>query len=614
MSELLIRNRNEKKVMKAVFSVRKISIGSDETNAICLKAPSVSRHHCVLELEGGTFVLHDLGSKNGTYVGEDRVTEPVEIGDGGRFAVGPFDLIFKWDGRIPEEDDDGGNGHDARKGSRPAATLAAPGGRSIGDTMVMRRGKGGVPVPLSQTARPDQVLEEEPEEEPPEAEAEAEHGEEAEPGEGGGADVNDAGGDFQTFKRRIHELLLTDKRMKQVSFADSAEKEVRDKTVEVIKSILSQHLDEMPEGCTEALLIKELLADVLGLGPLEDLLGDDGISEVMVNNWDRVFIERRGGHIELTEKKFIDNDHVTEVIRRIIAPIGRRVNESTPLVDARLRDGSRVNAVIPPIAVSGPSLTIRKFTKKKLTIEDMVKLGSLTANAGRFLKLAVEARQNILVSGGTGSGKTTLLNCLASFISVGERVVTVEDVSELRLPHPNLVTLETRPPNLEGTGEIPIRRLVVNALRMRPDRIIVGECRGGEAFDMLQAMNTGHDGSMTTVHANTPKDAISRAENMVLMAGMDLPAKAIREQIASAVNVIVQIARLSDGSRRIMKITEITGIDGDVCSLMDIFAFEQKGLSQEGKVIGGLKCTKNVPKLFEKMRNAGQKPDMSIIA
>ncbi|MBI5368079.1 MAG: Flp pilus assembly complex ATPase component TadA [Planctomycetes bacterium] len=601
MPELLIRNRNERKVMKAVFNAAKITLGSDDDNTICLKAPAVSRHHCELELDGGAFYLKDLKSRNGTYVGEEKIAEPIEMGDGGRFSLGPFDVIFRWDGRAPGEED-GANGAGRARTSGDAGG-AVPGYQPGMETMVVRRPPRG--SPLAKTAGAHV---------PDEGEEEAPDDEEDIPAEGPSDSQMLASTDFQAFKRKMHERLLTDKRMKSVSFADGAEADVRKKTIEVINSLLQTHAAEMPEDCSADLLITELLADSLGLGPLEELLADDGISEIMVNGWDKVFVERRGGHITLSERKFIDNEHVTEVIRRIIAPVGRRVNESTPLVDARLRDGSRVNAVISPVAVSGPSLTIRKFTKKKMSFDDLVKLGSLTVNAARFLEIAVKMRQNIVVSGGTGTGKTTFLNCLAANIEPTERVVTVEDVSELRLPHENLVSLETRPPNLEGTGEIPIRRLVMNALRMRPDRIIVGECRGGEAFDMLQAMNTGHDGSMTTVHANTPKDAIARIENMVLMAGLDLPAKAIREQIAAAVNVIVQIARLSDGTRRVMKVTELTGVEGDVCTMQDIFSFEQKGITAEGKVVGALKCPGNVPKLFEKMRAAGQKPDMTVIA
>jgi len=347
-----------------------------------------------------------------------------------------------------------------------------------------------------------------------------------------------------------------------------------------------------------ARMFESIAADILGFGPLEILLNDTEISEIMVNGPRNIYIERKG---KLTKSDVIFNndEHVMRVIDRIISPLGRRCDESSPMVDARLPDGSRVNAVIRPISLVGPCLSIRKFKKEGITVEDMIRFGSLTREMAEFLSASVRARLNIVVSGGTGSGKTTTLNALSSFIPEDERIITVENAAELQLRQDHVVTLESRPPNVEGKGEISIRDLVINCLRMRPDRIVVGECRGGEALEMLQAMNTGHDGSMTTLHANTPRDAISRIETMVLMAGMDLPVRAIREQIAAAVNVIVQQSRLKDGSRKITNITEVQGMEGDVVVLQDVFLFEQTGLDERGKIIGQLRPTGIRPKFVE---------------
>jgi pilus assembly protein CpaF len=347
-----------------------------------------------------------------------------------------------------------------------------------------------------------------------------------------------------------------------------------------------------------ARMFESIAADILGFGPLEVLLNDTEISEIMVNGPRSIYIERKG---KLTKSDVIFNndEHVMRVIDRIISPLGRRCDESSPMVDARLPDGSRVNAVIRPISLVGPCLSIRKFKKEGITVEDMIRFGSLTREMAEFLSASVRARLNIVVSGGTGSGKTTTLNALSSFIPEDERIITVENAAELQLRQDHVVTLESRPPNVEGKGEISIRDLVINCLRMRPERIVVGECRGGEALEMLQAMNTGHDGSMTTLHANTPRDAISRIETMVLMAGMDLPVRAIREQIAAAVNVIVQQSRLKDGSRKITNITEVQGMEGEVVVLQDVFLFEQTGLDERGKIIGQLRPTGIRPKFVE---------------
>ena len=350
-------------------------------------------------------------------------------------------------------------------------------------------------------------------------------------------------------------------------------------------------------------MLEQITDEILGLGPLEPLLRDETITEVMVNGPQQVYIEREG-KLELTNVTFQNDEHVMKVIQRIIAPIGRRVDESSPMVDARLADGSRVNAIIPPLSLVGPVITIRKFSATPFTVDDLIRFGTATPEMFEFLEACVKARLNIFVSGGTGSGKTTMLNILSSFIPDDERIVTIEDAAELQLRQEHVVTLEARPSNIEGKGAIPIRELVRNALRMRPDRIVVGECRSAEALDMLQAMNTGHDGSMSTGHANTPRDMLSRLETMVLMAGMDLPLRAIREQISSAVDLIVHQNRLKDGSRKIVNITEVQGMEGDVIVMQDVFVFEQTDVV-DGKIQGRLKATGIRPHFVEKFEVMG---------
>ncbi len=352
------------------------------------------------------------------------------------------------------------------------------------------------------------------------------------------------------------------------------------------------------------LLAQTVLDEVFGLGPLESLLQDPTISDIMVNTCDSIYIERKG-LIEKTTLAFSDNAHLMHIIERIVSAVGRRIDESSPMVDARLRDGSRVNIVIPPLAVDGPLVSIRRFGNKPLAGEDLVRNGSLTMQMLALLEGAVRARLNIVVSGGTGAGKTTLLNVLSGFISDGERIVTIEDSAELQIRKSHVARLECRPANVEGTGAVRQRELVINALRMRPDRIILGEVRGEEALDMLQAMNTGHDGSITTVHANTPRDAIARMETMAMMSSIALPERAIRAQIASAVDLIVQVSRMSDGVRRVTHITELTGTAGDIISMQDIFLFEKRGLTPEGKVAGSYSATGFIPKLAERLKASG---------
>jgi pilus assembly protein CpaF len=383
------------------------------------------------------------------------------------------------------------------------------------------------------------------------------------------------------------------------------EEETHAKVKETLAELLGDEDTAMPVGWSREALLQELLNDFVGLGPLAEFIDDDAVTEIMVNGAERIYIER-GGKLTLTGKRFLDDNHVQLIIQRIIQPRGRRIDESVPYVDSSLKDGSRVHAIIPPLAIKGSTLTIRKFSKKKLAVDDLVGYGSLSPQMAEFLETMVKYRANILVSGGTGSGKTTLLNVLSNFIPDGERIITVEDTAELRLNKQHVVCLEARPPNPEGKGEVTIRDLVRNTLRMRPDRIVVGECRGGEALDMLQAMNTGHDGSLTTIHANTPRDTLARLETLVLMARMDLPSKAIREQIQSAINFVVQTSRLADGSRKVTYITEITGLEANAMfTTQDIFTYRQTGFGEDGKVTGKFVPTGNVPRFVEDLRARG---------
>jgi pilus assembly protein CpaF len=413
---------------------------------------------------------------------------------------------------------------------------------------------------------------------------------------------------YQELKLDIHRRIVDEMNMEQQQILMNGQQERRE-----IEGIIAEYcnrvLDEnpfaVPRGDRTA-IVADLLDEMLGLGPIEPLLKDETVTEIMINGPKHIFVERLG-KLHLTKVQFHDDMHLMNIIERIIAPLGRRIDESSPLVDARLEDGSRVNIIIPPLSLSGPCVTIRKFNKDPLTVENLIGFGSLSETMAGFLRACIAARLNIVVSGGTGSGKTTTLNVLSSFIPSDERIVTIEDAAELQLMQEHVVTLESRPANIEGSGQITIRDLVRNALRMRPDRIIVGEVRSGEALDMLQAMNTGHDGSLTTAHANSPRDVLSRLETMVLMAGMDLPVRAIREQISSAVDLIIQQSRIRDGSRKITYITEVQNMEGDVIILQDLFRFVQTGVDESGKILGNFESTGIRPNFMEKMETNGIK-------
>jgi len=399
--------------------------------------------------------------------------------------------------------------------------------------------------------------------------------------------------------------------LRRMNLDSMGPQEVRNSLSELINGITEQIAHRLPANLSRENLHKIVINEAVGLGPLEDLLADPSVSEIMVNRHDDIYVER-SGRLERTGISFSSDSAVLSTIERIISPLGRRIDESSPMVDARLKDGSRVNAIIPPLALRGPCLTIRKFSEKKLTTDDLLGYGSINEPMVEFLRIAVEQRMNIVVSGGTGSGKTTLLNILSNFIPLDERVVTIEDAAELKLVQPHVVSLEARPANMEGKGQVTIRDLVRNCLRMRPDRIVVGECRGGEALDMLQAMNTGHDGSLTTGHANSPRDMLRRLEVMVLMAGMDLPVQAIREQISSAVQLIVQQTRFGDGSRRITSITEVTGMEQSTILLNEIFAYQQQGFDEQGRVKGHYRATGQIPEFYEALSKRGIGVNMGI--
>jgi pilus assembly protein CpaF len=406
---------------------------------------------------------------------------------------------------------------------------------------------------------------------------------------------------LQQVKGRVHRKLL--ERLNLSNLDRLERQQVAEAVRRVVQDLITQ--ESVPLNFEERdAVVVQVLDEIFGLGPLEPLIKDPEVSDILVNTYKQVYIERHG-KLERTEVMFQDDRHLLQVIDRIVSAVGRRIDDSSPMVDARLPDGSRVNAIIKPLALDGPHLSIRKFRRDALSGEDLLRTDTLTDPMLALLKAIVKARLNVLISGGTGAGKTTLLNILSSFIPVTERIVTIEDSAELQLKQPHVVRLETRPANIEGSGEVPQRLLLINALRMRPDRIIMGECRGSEAIDMLQAMNTGHDGSLTTLHANTPRDALSRLETMISMANLELPERAMRQQIASAINVVIQLSRLSDGSRKVMQVSEIVGMEGDIITMQDIFVYEREGMAENDKVLGHFKSTGIRPRFSERLKSYG---------
>ncbi len=428
----------------------------------------------------------------------------------------------------------------------------------------------------------------------------------SERGSDGGRNINRD--DYQSLKSHIHRNLIS--RLDLTRLDKIQPSVLKDEITRIAEDMILQ--EGIPLSVVEReRLVSEVRDELFGLGPLEPVLNDPTVSDIMVNGYKSVFIERRG-KIEKTDVIFKDDEHLLQIIDRIVSRVGRRIDESSPMVDARLPDGSRVNAIIPPLAIDGPALSIRRFGTIKIAMDELIRFGSLTPSIAFVLEGCVKARLNILISGGTGAGKTTLLNVLSSYIPSDERIITIEDSAELQLQQEHVVRLETRPPNIEGKGEVTARDLVRNTLRMRPDRIVVGECRGHEAIDMLQAMNTGHDGSLTTIHANTPRDALARLETMISMAGLNLSDKAMRQQIASAVNVIIQATRLSDGSRRVTYVSELTGMEGETVTMQDIFVFERTGVDANGRVLGSHKPTGVRPKFADRLRRYGYNLNSSL--
>lgn len=538
-----------------------LTIGRSESSGFCIPDKKVSRRHAEIVSDGENVFITDLSSRTGTRVNGRAIAQRTPLCIGDTIQIGETDLVLEKTTEVPAA-------------SAPRVTTQPETKQAV--KTAKPQNSPHLPVYSAQESL-----------------------------------VELYSSSMLTLAKRVQtrvlELLNIDAAAKEISNS-----EMRPKVADAVDQILREIRHEIPSSVKLDQFRQILLDDLIGLGPLSPLLRDGSISEIMINGPDNLFIESKG-LLYRSAAKFNSESHLQAIIQRIVEPLGRHIDAASPMVDARLEDGSRVNAVIPPLALDGSLVTIRKFASKKLTDDDLIKFGSLTKPMALFLREAVRARRNILVSGGTGSGKTTLLNILSQFIPEKERIITVEDSAELRLSHENLCRLEARPANVEGQGRITIRDLVVNTLRMRPDRIIVGECRGAEALDMLQAMNTGHDGSMTTCHANNPRDALSRLENMVMMAGFELPSAAIREQIASAIHLIVQQTRLPDGSRKIVKISEVTGREGNTILLQDIFTFEQEGFDENFHVIGRHTATGNIPTFVDELRQAGDlELDMSV--
>jgi len=576
------------------FEKAEVTIGRLAGNDIVLGKGNVSKYHSRFVLKDGKYIVVDMQSTNGTFVNGKKIAAPQVVKPTDKIYIGDYILNVE----APPEDEQAADEEYAED----------------------EQAEGGGDEEYAEDEQAEEGAEEEyEEEEAPREETRAPEPNKRMPASMANAlskrksKVDPAVEAYARLQKDIHDRLIEYLDLRRLDMDRLGDEELWRRTEKAIRDILDQ-MDsdgELPEEIDREALLTDVLNEALGLGPLEAFLASDEISEIMVNHANQIYIEKRG-KITLSDKIFSSNQAVLGVIERIVAPIGRRIDESSPLVDARLKDGSRVNAIIPPLALKGPCITIRKFKRDALKIEDLIKYKTMAAQMAEFLEMCVKAHKNMVISGGTGSGKTTTLNIISSFIPDDERIITVEDAAELQLPQDHWIQLESRPPNLEGKGAITIRDLVKNCLRMRPDRIVVGECRAGETLDMLQAMNTGHDGSLTTLHANTPRDALSRMETMVLMAGMDLPVKAIREQIASAVHLIVQQTRFSDGSRRLSYITEISGMEVDIVTLQDIFYFKQEGFTEDGKVRGRYVASGFVPKFYDELQRRGIPVNMGI--
>ena len=636
------------------FESEEITIGRVDENDICLPKGNISKKHTKIVVKDNKIIVLDLKSTNGTYVNGKKLAGPQVITPSDKVYVGDFILSVEPPDmepaaeeplpldEVPEDDQPTMQPHleseppeadhedQTRRESYPGEPDAGveeihhepEAGEdvdSIPTPMTLRK-TPAPPAPRPATAPKLVPAPARPAPAPLKISASAKAGlkQGAPAAKTAAAPAKKprpttTSEDYAKTLELVHDRLIEALDLRRLDLDALGSEELWNKTEATIHAIVSKmdQTGELDAHVDREELVIDVLNEALGLGPLEIYLADETISEIMVNSPTHVYVER-DGKLERVDKAFSSAQAVLGVIERIVAPLGRHIDESSPLVDARLADGSRVNAIIPPLALKGPCITIRKFKRDLLTSNHLIDFGTLTEQMAEFLDTCVKVRRNIVISGGTGSGKTTLLNILAAFIPEKERIVTIEDAAELQLPQDHVVSLEARPSNIEGKGQITIRDLVRNSLRMRPDRIVIGECRGGEALDMLQAMNTGHDGSLTTLHANTPRDALSRLETMVLMSGMDLPIKAIREQIANAVNLIIQQTRFADGSRRVTAISEISGMEMDVITMQEIFSFKQDGFDADGKVRGKFIATGFVPKFYDDLQRRGIPVNMDI--
>ncbi len=579
--EFIVAQRGEEP-FKTILDQGRYVLGCADICDVVIPGTGVSQKHALVAIENGVITVEDLDSTNGTFVDGVRIKRPCQLRYGQKIGIGTCSITVR-------------PAHVAKPKPPPAEEIE----ETQQDTIEEQ--PPAPPSPAREPQRrpaPPSKRESAPAR-APEAPVIRCAEEIAEQSLGGG-DVAQK----RSIKRQIHAELLRRLDLKRLAASGINEGDLQEKVRHTVGAIIHDIRDKIPTHISLPMLAKDIVDEAIGLGPLEDLLADPEVTEIMVNGFDRIY-EERSGKIYLTQRAFVDNDQVLAIISRIVDRIGRRIDESSPMVDARLRDGSRVNAIIHPLSLKGPTLTIRKFSKTPFTVQDLIRFNTFTPQMAEFFKVCVLLRKNIIISGGTGSGKTTLLNVISSFLPTTDRILTIEDAAELRLSQDHVVSLESRPPNIEGKGAIVIRDLVRNALRMRPDRIVVGECRGGEALDMLQAMNTGHDGSLTTVHANSPRDVISRLETMVMMSGMELPSRAIREQIASAIDLVVHEDRMSDGTRKVVKVTEVTGIERDTITLQDIFEFKQTGIDPQGKVLGYFTATGVIPTFIDEVETRG---------
>ena len=615
-------------------------IGTSSRCHIQLSGEGISEEHCLLYIQGSRVKLADLNSDGGTYLDDDGVAAdiPLEAFPGQKISVGDVEIFLKGlPGTFREEEEENEveenevEEYREEEENPPLTDLSTssdeenplklpppPAGQEIAEEFSASENE--IAAARDALSSLEGYGENEEEEEKKKVVKEDHPGLPAKQIKVDGVTVLAVSGVpfhlrklLQEIKKRAHAELIKRLNLKRLTITGTSGSDLNTKAKETIHEIVNEIRIKLPEGLTKEEIEKELVNEAIGLGPLEELIDMPGITEIMVNGPDHVYVEYKG-KLQRTDMSFADNAQVLAAIERIVSPLGRRIDESSPMVDARLKDGSRVNAIIPPLSLVGPSITIRKFSNNPLQVDDLVRFGSITHTIADFLDLCVKIRKNIIISGGTGSGKTTLLNILSGFLPDTERIVTIEDAAELQLRQDHVVRLEARPANIEGKGEVSIRDLVKNSLRMRPDRIVIGECRGGEALDMLQAMNTGHDGSLTTIHANSPRDALARLETLVLMSGFDLPLRAIREQIASAITLIVQISREKDGTRKVNCVSEITKMEGDIITMQDIFVYKQTGWTEDGKMTGEYVPTGNIPTFMDEITRAGLSCDISMFS